>query len=275
MNGSFVEAWKYLGTDLWSPLAAADPAPLSLFADLYAAAGDRLAPQPSLNELAEVRAEPSLAESRFLALSGTDFSSELGIVAFLHDARLLIAEYGSPDLNAIYLDLLAAAVNKFNLRYRVDSDMTLRFMLSGSFSNLYSELLRINSSDPHLTELLTAFEEAFDDYVRRESDSNLKTCISKASNYAEGLASHTRNYHSGTLGRLAKQIGGAPHEKLEEALVNVYHFCCDYPGIRHGGKPRSARRPLTAVDGTVAAMLLMTFAAYLTPDIRPDALLGS
>ena len=36
-------------------------------------------------------------------------------------------------------------------------------------------------------------------------------------------------------------------DKIRESLVNLYHFCSDYPGIRHPGTPANARRVLLRV----------------------------
>jgi hypothetical protein len=276
MIGTLTSCWQYLGDELWNPLADHENAPFSLFSDLYAAAGERISPSPAMGELEEALSDPNIAREFFLSLSGSDFPNELQLVWFFDDIRKVISGYEIDGFVSHYLILLQKVLKKFNLRYRADIEITLRFLIHGSFSNLYAELERINSSDASLNQLMTEFEEAFDTYVRRQSSSHLKTIISKASNYLEGLASATWNKGSGgTLGTLAKQIGAAPHEKLESALVDVYKFCCDYPGIRHGGTPSSAKRELDGRDGIVASLLLFTFTAYLTSDMESVALLGT
>jgi len=72
--------------------------------------------------------------------------------------------------------------------------------------------------------LLIDFEKAFDRYARAQDSTDLKTCIAKASNYAEGLASATRG-GAGTLGALCNQLTDWPHDKVKEALQNLYKFC--------------------------------------------------
>jgi hypothetical protein len=103
------------------------------------------------------------------------------------------------------------------IAHRLDDPFKLRFLLPGSFSNLYSELQRLNSTNGHLSGLLQDFEHAFDRYARTQDAADLKTCIAKASNYAEGLASTTHG-NPGTLGALCNHIGDWPHDKVKEAL---------------------------------------------------------
>ena len=98
----------------------------------------------------------------------------------------------------------------------------------------------------------------------------------KASNYVEGLASSTLgNPATGnTLGALAGRLTDWPHDKIRDSLVNLYHFCCDYPAIRHGGKPASARRRLATRDSILVTLLLMSFTGYLSPQMNEQSMLG-
>lgn len=56
--------------------------------------------------------------------------------------------------------------------------------------------------------------------------------------------------------------------------MNLYHFCCDYPGIRHGGTPANARRLLGPRDATGFSVLLLGFSGYLSPQLDEQAILG-
>ena len=136
---------------------------------------------------------------------------------------------------------------------------------------------RINIGNPHLRTLHEDFEHAFDQYVRSQSATDLRTCIGKASNYAEGLASCTMgNPATGnTLGALANNLTCWPHDKVKESLINLYHFCCDYPGIRHGGTPTNKKRELVTIDSTLICVLLLCFSGYLTPQVDAQTVLGS
>lgn len=277
MSGSLRHAWEYLAAELWEPLAdfcARDgAAPPDLFSDLFAAADEFLSPRPTDTELQEARNDPGKAPQHFLALKGTDFATESAIVHFLEAAHDVIADYEIPGFENHYRRLLRDALRKFNLRYRLDEPFVLRFLLPGSFTNLYAELHRLNAANGHLAGLLTDFEKAFDRYARTQDPTDLKTCIAKASNYAEGLASATRGT-AGTLGALCDQLTDWPHDKVREALKSLYRFCSDYPGIRHAGDPAGVRRALATRDVTLASLLLMSFSGYLSPTVDEQVVLG-
>jgi hypothetical protein len=276
MNGNLRRAWEYLVSEVWEPLSIYSTkdavAPADLFSDLFALAYDFLSPRPTAAELEEARNNPEVARLRFLALKGTDFRSESAIVKFLEDARDTIADYDIVGFEEQYRRLIRTVVLKYNLRYRLDDPFILRFLLPGSFSNLYGELLRLHGASTHLGSLLRDFEEAFDAYARRQTDGNYKTCIAKASNYIEGIASATHGT-PGTLGALANQLTDWPHDKMKEALQSLYKFCSDYPGIRHAGTMANARRALATRDATLASLLLVSFSGYLCV-IDENAVLG-
>ena len=165
MSGSLRHAWEYLAVELWEPLAdysAKDAAaPPDLFSDLFVAADEYLSPHPTDAELEEARNNPDKARLRFLALKGTDFASESAIVIFLEAAREVIADYEIAGYEDFYQRLLREVLRKFNLRYRLDEPFILRFLLPGSFTNLYTELHRLNAGNGHLASLLIDFEKAF------------------------------------------------------------------------------------------------------------------
>jgi hypothetical protein len=277
MSGSLRHAWESFATELWEPLAdysAKDAAaPPDLFSDLFAAADEFLSPRPTDTELEETRNDPDKARQRLLALKGTDFASESAIVHFLEEAHDVIADYEIPGIEDRYRCLLRDALRKFNLRYRLDEPFILRFLLPGSFTNLYNELHRLNAGNGHLTSLLTDFEKAFDRYARTQDPTDLKTCIGNASKYAEGLAVATCG-KPGSLGHLCKEIKDWPHGAVQAALSNLYGFCSDYPGIRHAGNPASVRRELATRDLTLASLLLLSFCGYLSPALDEQAILG-
>lgn len=280
MSGSLYRAWEYLGVELWEPLASYSTvnaaAPGDLFSDLFVTAEEFLSPRPSLAELEEARNNPIKARQRFLSLKGTDFTSESDIVLFLEETRGVISDYEVLGFEDLYERLLRKVLQKFNLRYRLDAPFTLRFMLPGSFANLYEELQRVNSTDSSLADRLSDFEKAFDRFARTQDSTDLRSCIHMASNYVEGLASVTSGIppKGNTLGSLVKGLTDWPHDKIRESLVNLYHFCSDYPGIRHPGTPANARRPLAIRDATMACLLLLSFAGYLSPVFDERAILG-
>jgi hypothetical protein len=278
MTGSLRQAWIYTPADLWEPLAAYSTkdvsAPPDLFSDLFMAVDDSLAVATPEAQLEQIRNDPNQARASFLALKGTDFASESAIVEFLEAAHEVITDYDLPSYEEFFKRLLRDFLRKYNLRYRLDEPFMLRFLLPGSFTNLYAELHRLNAGNPHLATLLSDFEHAFDAYARGQNAADLRRCIAAASNFAEGLASATAGNPSAgnTLGALATRLTDWPHDKMREALVNLYHFCCDYPGI---GTPASARRVLATRDATSLSVLLLAFSGYLAPHLDEQAVLGA
>lgn len=277
MSGSLRHAREYFGAELWGPLAEYSgrdaTAPPDLFSDLFAVADEFLSPRPNDAELEEARNDPDKARQLFLALKGTDFASESAIVLFLEEAHNVIADYDVPGFEDFYGRLLRGAVRKFNLRYRLDEPFTLRFLLPGSFNNLYAELHRLNTVNGHLAGLLSDFEKAFDRCARTQDPADLRICIGNASKYVEGLAGATCG-KAGSLGDLCKDIKDWPHGAVQASLSNLYGFCSDYPGIRHAGNPKGVRRDLATRDMTLASLLLLSFSGYLSPSVDERAVLG-
>jgi hypothetical protein len=278
MSGNLRHTWEYLTDELWTPLAdysAHDAAaPPDLFSDLFAAAEEFLSPRPTDIEMEEARNDPDKACSRFLALKGTDFTSESAIVNFLEKAQTVIADYEISGFDYLYRRLLRDALRKFNLRYRLDEPFILRFLLPGSFTNLYAELHRVNVGNADLASLWFDFESAFDQYARTQTDSDLKTSIAKASNYLEGLASAT-NGKTGTLSKLCDSLSDWPHDKIKDTVKSLYGFCSDYPGIRHAGTPGNRKRQLDPRDSVAINVTLMALAAYLASGLDHGQILGT
>jgi hypothetical protein len=278
MSGSLRDAWEYLAAELWEQLADFSTkdsgAPTDLFSDLFAAAYDFLSPRPTSTELEEARNIPDKARQRFLALKGIDFVSESAIVQFLEETHTVIVDYEIDGFDDFYRRLLLGAVDKFNLRYRLDEPFTLRYLLPGSFNNLYTEPHRLNSGNRDLAGLWSDFELAFDQYARTQTDSDLRTSIQRAANYLEGLAGVT-NGNAGTLGQLCDSLSDWPHDKVKEAVKNLYGFCSDYPGIRHAGNPLHRRRQLDRRDSVAINVSLMALAAYLSKGLDQGTMLGT
>ena len=277
MNGCFRDTWSYFNAEVWHPLADFSnkdaAAPLDLFSDLFAAVDEFISPRATDIELEEARNDPLKARQRFIALKGTDFTSESAIVQFLEEAYRVVVDYELKGFEELYQRLLRDALRKFNLRYRLEDPFYIRFLLPGSFTNLYSELHRLNASDSHLSDLWNDFELAFDYYVRGQSDAELRSSIARASNYLEGLASAT-NGKAGALGTLCNNLSDWPHDKVKEAVKNLYSFCSDYPGIRHAGNPNNRKRQLDRRDAVAVNVSLIAFAAYLSTKLDQGAMLG-
>jgi hypothetical protein len=277
VRGTLRSVWEYLVVDLWEQLASFESneasAPTSLFSDLYLAAEEYLLPRPTLASREEASNDPERARELFMSLRGTDFASESDIVFYLEAVHGVIADYEIDSYADRYVQLVEQVLDKYNLRYRVVEPFALRFLLPGSFANLYEELRRHHAANSHLSSLLLEFEQAFDRYIRTESVENLKTCISKASIYTEGVAGVAQK-SSGTLGELCDKLQVWPHKTVGKSLKDIYGFCSDYPGIRHAGSPGGALRELEARDLTLASLLFLSFSGYLSGEVDAGAVLG-
>jgi hypothetical protein len=278
VSGALRQAWSYLESDLWAPLAdytsGRETAPTSLFGDLYNAAVEYVSPPPTPMSLEQASSDPERARQLFLELRGGDFVSESAIVIYLEQVYKLVEEYEIVGYAARFVRLMTLVQQKYNLRYRVEDPFELRFLLPGSFVNLYDELHRHHAADPHLSGLLAEFEVAFDGYVRKDNVVNLKTCIAKASLYVEGVVG-VANGTTGTLGSMCDQLQLWPHNTIRESLKKIYGFCSDYPGIRHAGNPGAVHRALEARDLTLASLLLLSFSGYISGDVDERTVLGA
>lgn len=279
MIGRLQDAWDRLIADVWIPMGDYSTehftAPPDLFSDLYSAASDFLAVRPG-RDLEDARSDPERAQDLFLALAGSDFFNEGAVIDFLQEADQVVGAYELPSFQNHYRLLITQTLTKYNLRYRVEEPFVLRFLLPGSFANLYAEMYRLARSDPHVGELMQDFEIAFDRYARTQDPYDLRVCIGKVSNFAEGIASAAAGYPSrnNTLGAIAGQLAVWPHDKVRDSVVNLYHFCSDFPGVRHGGSPRGRRRGVDIRDSVAVSVAMISLAAYLSSGMDHGEVLG-
>ena len=245
MNGNLRHVWIYTATDLWEPLTAFSNAPPDLFSDLYEAVDDYLAVSTLEPQFEAIRNDPVIARESFLALNGTDFASESDIVNFLDEARDDIADYDIAGYEELYKRLLRALFRKYNLRYRLDEPFKIRFLLPGSFTNLYAELHRSMWLILISRACSPISKHAFDCYAHSQDPTDLRTCIARASNYARRSSfsnsrqSHNRKYtwRSGwAIDRLATRQSP---RGVGQRLSLLLRLSWD-PSWRHAQRVRSA-----------------------------------
>jgi hypothetical protein len=276
MAARLTEIWTYLAGEVWQPLSEFTTeeraTPLDLFSDLLDAADDSL--EPPLSDLSEIRNDPIGARERFLGLAGSDFEHELAVVEFLERVKVVLDDYDFPELSAFYTRLIEHLFEKFSLRYRVEDPFSVRILLPGWFWNLYLDFLRLGNAEEHLADLFEDFEKAFDRYSRTSDDSDLRNCIAKVSNFAEGAASSQNGSDGMTLGRACDRLSVWPHDKVRDAIKDLYGFTSDYPGIRHAGNRRHKRRDLGARDLAFCSFAMFGLAGYLSKDLDESKLFG-
>ena len=142
--------------------------------------------------------------------------------------------------------------------------------LPGVFASLVRDLRVLASQDAHLDALMKEFENAVRDLRHDCSDGRIKTCIQKQVNLLEAIGRTVPGVTGATLGAICNQVGTWPHEKLKEAMRDLYGFASDYPGIRHGGTPANALRAVDMRDMVAMSILLAGFTPYLSNGLDAD-----
>jgi hypothetical protein len=144
--------------------------------------------------------------------------------------------------------------------------------LPGVFASLVHDLRAATSQNAHLDGLMKDFEGAIRDLRTNCSDGHIKTCIQKQVNLLEAIGRVYPGVTEKTLGAICNQVDTWPHEKIKEAMKNLYGFASDYPGIRHGGTPANSLRNIDLRDMVAMSILLAGFTPYLTDGFDADAI---
>lgn len=273
MIGRLIDRWQYTWADIWEPLGNLPDVPIDLYNELYRVAIEKLSRKPTYRDLVVAFNDPEIAQVAFQELRGGSFKGELEVVALFEEIYEALEEFGVNGLHVEYKSLVELFLNRYNLRYRLVQPFNLLIQLPWLYADIYSELVRLNHSNSHLDELMDDFEKSFDLFTRTKRDRDLKASITRASNYAEGIAAAMSDNWGGTLGRMVDQLGVWPHEKVKESIKNLYHFCSDYPGIRHAGNKANQLRDLDAKDTILLSAMLMVFSSYMHDQLDVNQLL--
>jgi hypothetical protein len=265
--GSLIDHWEYMWTDVWAVLAKSRRAPSDLFIGLYRAATDVLQNPPAYKQFELAMNDPMQARLAFEQLSARDFRDELSVVEFLESASVAIQNFEIPRFEKLYKFLVRGFIKKYNLRYRIDDPFQVRQVLPGVFANFYEDLIRANGADPHLKELMNNFELTFGSYARTKRAHELNACISNAFMYAEGLAGKSSG-KIGPLGKLCDCLQCWPHSTVRESLKVLYGLRNDFPGLGHGSNRKGKLRDLEPRDAIIVSLLILSFAGYLTSEVR-------
>jgi hypothetical protein len=270
MRGEFIAVWPETWPTIWLPLAEHEAAPSDLFCELYREAAKALKVPPSLEELADIIDDPTRSAETFKDLSTSDFAGERALVTFLEDAHPILDDLGGDPLANLYFNVLDAFTAKFSLRYDLRRPCTFCPTLPGVFASLVRDLRLAASQDAHLDSLMKDFENAIRDLRTDSSDGRIKTCIQKQVNFLEAIGRICPGVTQTTLGAICDQVGTWPHQKIRDAMKNLYGFTSDYPGIRHSGTPTNAIRTIEMRDMVAMTILLAGFTPYLTDKLNAD-----
>lgn len=206
----------------------------------------------------------------FEAVRPCDLAGERALVAFFEAAHSALDELVGDDLSNRYFNLLAGFIEKFSLRYDLRRPCTLCPTLPGVFASLVRDLRALTSQDAHLDGLMKDFESALRDLRIDSSDARIRNCIQKQVILLEALGQNFPGVTEDTLGAISGQVQTWPHDKVQEAMKNLYKFTNNYPGIHHAGDPASALRLIDMRDLVAMSILLAGFAPYLSNGLDAD-----
>lgn len=271
MRGEFIGVWSETWREIWLPLIDHDSVPEDIFCELYRELSRALKNKPSVEALADIIDNPVQSREAFEKTGANEFSGERALVAFLEAAHSALDELACDELSNRYFNLLANFVDKFSLRYDLRRPCTLCPTLPGVFASLVRDLRVLTGQDAHLDALMKEFENAVRDLRHDCSDGRIKTCIQKQVNLLEAIGRTAPGVTGTTLGAICNQVGTWPHDKLKEAMKDLYGFASDYPGIRHGGTPANALRAVDMRDMVAMSILLAGFTPYLAAQLNADS----
>lgn len=272
MSGRFQDAWQYVWPEIWLVFEHSDIWPQlvekaiystdDLYKDVYVEFAKALkkAPQPKDYDVTAndpIRARRVLETTPAIALR-----CETATARFFENAYEAISEAGSPELELEFCSLVRNFLVSRNLRYELLNPFRLQSHLPGVFSALFSDMVAATAGSAQLGQARTDFEHAFNALGHTQSEADMKTCIQKASMLVEAIASTNPDAKGQTLAELCNSIKCWPHAALKKAVVDIYGFCSDYPGIRHNISADGQIRPLEMRDSIIVPLLLVTAAGY-------------
>ena len=272
MIGSILDRWEYTWSDIWEPLVDAPDVSSDLYIDLYRATIGKLKIKISFEQESIISNDPLKALEAFQAIKKRDFKGEPGVVIFFEDVYEALEEYGTEELLNLFFELVESFLDRYNLRYRLERPFHLLVQLPWVYADIYRELCQINQKNSHLKELMNDFEDAFSTFARTRKRRDLRTSIAKASNYAEGVAaSRLKAAEGGSLSQMVDRLATErawPHVNVQNTIKELYSFCNDYPGIRHGSTKNSKKRELEPKDTIIISTLLIAFSGYIQNQVN-------
>ncbi len=267
--------------EVWLPIVERHDEKAQVAGDLFAATCERMIdrydpehpdgpPEKPLElRAAEASSDYELAVLELESIGPDGFESEADVADLAGSAFEVLDEYEDESASSDMKSLLKDFLERYSLRYYVDSSGRLRGTLPGLTTSGYFELRKICVTDAALRSLLEDFEQALAEAIDDPSEVRVKTTLSKLFMLIEGVASKhpdIRTEDERTLGRLCQRIGSWPHSSVQHSAEALYRFACDYPGIRHAGNPTNAKRPVTATDLVAICSILTGFTSYFVPE---------
>jgi hypothetical protein len=279
VRGELLPVWPETWREVWSKLANHANAPDDIFSELYRELAQAFLVAPSAEALADVVSTPTGARRAFRRVNSLQPEGEHALVEFLERAHMVVVDLGGDPLANRYFELIATFLAKFSLRYDLRRPFTLHPTLPGVFASMIAGLRAVARSDAHLNQLMLDFEDAVRDLRRDNAPNRIKTCIQKQVNLLEAIGRLNPTVNGDSLGKICDQLSAMPnpvwpHDKVRDAMKDLYRFACDYPGIRHGGTPANARRNIEMRDMVAISILLAGFTPYLSHQMDSNIAYG-
>jgi hypothetical protein len=267
MRGEFIGVWPETLHDIWDVLASEETAPVDLFCELYRELSAALKIKLKPEQLAGIIDDPIQSRRAFQHTRAEEFEGERSLIEFLEGTHEVLGDLVGDALANPYFNLLSTFIEKYSLRYDLRRPCTLCPTLTGVFASLMRDLNMFSSGDAHLDGLMKDFQNAIRDLRNGCSDNRIKTCIQKQVNLLEAIGRKYPGVTATTFGAICDQVGTWPHDKVKEAIKNLYTFTCDYPGIRHAGTPSNSIRDIDMRDMVAVTIFLVGISPYLTDQV--------
>ena len=272
MRGEFIGVWSETWREILTTLAEQEGVPDDIYCEIYRELSEAFKEKPKPEVLADVIDDPLQSKEALQAIGADMLAGERALVAFFERTHETLDDLAGDGLSNAYFNLLSTFLDKFSLRYDLRRPCILCPTLPGVFASLVRDLRAVTSQDAHLDSLMKEFENAIRDLRTDCSDGRIKTCIQKQVNLLEALGQNCPGVTKDTLGAICEQVRTWPHDKVKEAMMSLYKFTCNFPGIRHAGTPGSALRAIEMRDLVAMSILLAGFTPYLTDQLNADSM---
>lgn len=279
MRGEFIVVWSDTWREIWRPLSEqplnddGDAPPEDIFCELYRALAPALSPSPAGEALADIIYNPVQSREAFEATTASNVENERALVHFFEAAHEALEELAGDELTNRYFSLLSGFIDKFSLRYDLRRPCILCPTLPGMFTGLVRELDELSTTDQNIAKRLRDFKEAIHDLRMGPTEGRLSNCVMKQVMFLEAVAAASGSAGGSDLAALCKTLEDWPHPAVRKALLNLYGFASDFPGVRHGTPSAGMARDIATRDLVAMSILLTGFTPYLDKRLSADAIL--
>ncbi len=264
--------WQQLNRYIWNSLEKSAPA--DVYIELYRFQGRILGIDSRANE-PDVTQEEIDARNMFLIiindtkLAKNEFkkynppTNEAICIELLEGFYGVLKDNFGTKLAKKYYSKLSQFLLEHNLRYKLDANCKFHLTIQGILMTQYVHLRQFLENNPECSECLSELEDIISNLHQSQQQRN---CVRVSSNLLENLVVAKANRRASTLSRALEQcpVDLFPHDAVRESLKKIYDFACDYPNIRHAGRPESRLRDLRNDDVLLILSLTIGFASFLS-----------